>query len=234
MKKIIYFLVLPLILLSDNKMIINYWAPFSGGDSRPMQFIVDKYNNSQNKVIVNFKVFLWADYYKNLKENINKKDTVDIAIVHGSKLPEFTEKGQLFPLKELAKKAKIDFNEFTEDTKDMIKFNDDYYAIPIDTHLLITYFNKKLIKDANLLDEHDNLKEPANEKELVEFFKKIKKTLPKDMEALGQPIDNVFPFWLWYSFYNQMENNGYIKDNKALFNNPPGTKSTGTADHFKG
>lgn len=206
-------------------MVINFWTPFSGGDSRPMQFIVDKYNKSQNKAVVNFKVFLWEDYYKNLKENINKKAMVDIAVVHGSKLPEFTVKNQLSPLKELAKKAKIDFDEFTEDTKKLIKFDNDYYAIPIDTHLLLTYFNKKFIKNAGLLDNKNNLKEPANEKELLVFFKKDQKESPKDIEAFGQPIDNIFPFWLWYSFYNQMENDGYIKGNKALFKNEQALKA---------
>lgn len=226
MKKLLLTLLFPMILLSSDKIMINYWTLFSGGDSRPMQFIVDKYNESQDKVVVNFKVILWAQYHKELKENIAKKNHIDLAIIPGSKLSEFIVKDQLTPLKDLAKEINIDWNSFTKDTKDLIKFDNDYYAIPIDTHLLLTYYNKTLLKLSSLVDEKGQLKEPTNQNELLSFFKKIKATIPKDLKALGQPIDNVFPFWLWYSFYNQINDNpGYIKDKKVLFNNDKALKA---------
>jgi multiple sugar transport system substrate-binding protein len=226
MKKLILILVFPLILLANDKIVINYWTLFSGGDSRPMQFIVDKYNESQDKVIVNLKVILWAEYHKKLKENINKKDHIDLAIIQGSKLSEFIVENELTPLKEIGKKININWDEFTDDTKNLIEFKNNYYAIPIDTHLLLTYYNKAFLKKASLLDNKDNLKEPKNKEELIDFFKNLKASIPKGVVALGQPIDNVFPFWLWFSFYNQIQNNeGYIKDNKVLFNNPNGLKA---------
>ena len=120
----------------------------------------------------------------------------------------------------LVKKTQLQWNEFVPQTVNAVKFNDSYYAIPIDTHLLLTYYNKKYLENMDLLDENAHLKIGTSEKDFIAFFTQLKKNLPKDVKALGEPIDNILPFWIWFSLYNQIEGaSEYIKDNKAAFNN---------------
>ncbi|MEA3383489.1 MAG: extracellular solute-binding protein [Campylobacterota bacterium] len=208
---IVLFVLIPILLFSKDKTYLEYWTPFTGGDARPMQFIVDKFNSSQDEIVVNMKVIEWAKYYPLLLKSINTKKSPDVAIVHASKLSEFISSNLLKELKD------IKTEQFTKKTINSVRFNSKLYGVPIDTHLLLAYYNKEYI---------DKLENKMSENEFIEFFKTLQTKLPKDVVALGQPIDNVFPFWIWYTFYNQIDGGGkYIENNKAVFNNKAGLKA---------
>ncbi len=208
------FILLPISLLSNDKIVIEYWTPFTGGDARPMQFIVDKFNAEQNDIVVNMKVINWADYYPILIESIKNNTSPDVAVVHGSRLAELISQNQLEEIEN------IEEREFTPNTIKSVVFDGKYYGIPIDTHLLMTYYNKKYIKDSSVLTKK------MSPEQFVNFFSNLKNNLPKDITSLGQPIDNVYPFWIWYTFYNQIDSGGkYIENNKAAFNNSEALKA---------
>jgi len=226
MKKLLIFILFVLSLESKEKVVVDYWTPFSGGDARPMQFIVDKFNASQDEIVVNMSVIEWAKYYPKLTNAINAKTPPDIAIVHSSKLSEFVVMGALNPIENYETSKNIDWSDFIESVLDDISFGDLHYAVPIDRWLLLTYYNKKYLSDAGLLKENGDLKIKDGKDGVVEFFKILKDSIPKGIVGLGQPIDNVFPFWIWFSLYNQIEGGGgYIKHNQVAFDNESALKA---------
>lgn len=217
MKILLFIYCITLTLIAQDKIVLNYWTPFSGGDARPMQFIVDKFNKSQNKIVVNMKVIKWADYYSGFDKYINTPNSPNIAIAHASKLSELISKKQILNLSSFSNSLPINWDRLHPLALENVKFGNDYFAVPIDIHLLLTYYNKKYVQNFNQI---------KNEKNFIEYFRQLKNTLPKEITPLGQPIDNVFPFWLWLTFYNQQNGGGeYIKNNKAGFNNEAGLKA---------
>jgi multiple sugar transport system substrate-binding protein len=227
LKQLFLFLFfMQLSLYGNGKVLLEYWTPFTGGDARPMQFIVNKFNNSQDEIIVNMKVITWAEYYDKLELSVKSNKSPDIAIVHASKLAELIADNQLTNITKATQTISLDWSEFSKNSLSAVTFNNNYYAIPIDTHLLLTFYNKKYLKEAKLLDQNENLKIDSNEKGVLDFFHTLKQKLPQNVQAFGQPINNIYPFWIWFSLYNQIQNGGeYIVNNKAAFNNEAGLKA---------
>ncbi len=191
-----------------------------------MQFIVDKFNASQQETTVTMHVIEWAKYYPKLLEALAAGTPPDIAIVHASKLAQFKSLDGLVNLSSFDKEVAFEWEDFSPWIREAVTFDKNYYAVALDRYLLMTYYNKRYLKEVGLLDANGTLKAPIGEAQTLRFFHKIKTYLPSKITALGQPIDNVFPFWIWYSLYHQIEGGGaYIEDNKAAFNNASALKA---------
>jgi len=216
----IFFIVA---LIGNEPPITNlkYWVLFSGGDARPMQLMVDKFNSSHKHINVKMELIKWADYYPTLNKNINTKNTPDIAIVHASLLPWYVEQNALADLNSY----QIPWGNFSPHLLQAIRFDQKYYALPLDMHPQVLYFNKKYLKEAHLLDKNGHPIMGSGVDGFVEFLQKLQKSLPPDVVPFSTPNNNVLNWWLWYSLYSQQENGGYIVNNKASINNKAGKKA---------
>ena len=226
MKTIFILTFIVLSLFSKEKINLNYWTPFTGGDARPMQFIIDKFNKSQTNITVTMKVLEWGDvYYNTLSSSIGTKNSPDISIVHGSKIAEFVSGDKLIPIDEIMIPEKIKWDNFTDISLSNAKYKNKYYGIPIDNYVLMMFYNKKYLKSSGVLDKNGKLQIKNGGDNLIELFINIKKNLQEDVVVLGQPIDNVFPFWIWFTLYFQTGNHAYIENNQVSFNNKDGLKA---------
>lgn len=200
---------------------LKYWVLFSGGDARPMQLMVDKFNTSHKHINVKMKIIKWAEYYPTLNKNIHTKNAPDIAIVHASLLPWYVHQNALADLNPY----EIPWKNFSPHLIQAIRFDQKHYALPLDMHPQVMYFNKKYLAQAHLLDKNGNPIIRSGIEGFVEFLQKLQKSLPPDVVAFSTPNDNVLNWWIWYSLYSQQKNGGYIVNNKAAINNKAGRKA---------
>jgi multiple sugar transport system substrate-binding protein len=200
---------------------LKYWVLFSGGDARPMQLMVDKFNASHKKINVEMKIIRWAEYYPTLNKNIHTKNAPDIAIIHASLLPWYVQRNALCDLTPY----NIQWQDISPKLLQAIRFNQKYFALPLDMHPQVLYFNKKYLAQANLLDKNNQPIIGSGIDGFVTFMQKLQQSLPPDVLPISTPNNNVLNWWIWYSLYSQQENKGYIINNKAAFNNPSGKKA---------
>lgn len=197
---------------------LHYWVLFSGGDARPMQLIVDKFNAQHPNINVKMKVIRWSRYYDRLTDSIKNNKTPNIAIVHASLLHRYIESKQLTNLDSYG----IQWQEFSPTLLQYMQYKKSHYAVPLDTHPQLLYFNKKYLRQANLLDKNQEPIIEAGVDGFINFLTTLKKKLPEDIRPLATANLNVYPFWIWYSLYMQHKDAHYITDNKASFNNKAG------------
>jgi len=219
---LILILFIPLILNGAKATHLDYWVLFSGGDARPMKLMVDKFNFKHPHINVKMKVIRWSEYYETLDISIKKDEVPSIAIVHASLLEKYIKLNVLLNLDN----QEIHWDNFSKNLLSYIKYENSNYALPLDTHPQLLYFNKRYLKKVGLLNENEMPIINEGASGFIEFFKILKEGLPEGVRPLSSANVNVYPFWIWYSLYMQQNlNQGYISKDKANFNNEAGKKA---------
>src|SRR6056297_1309085 len=180
MKKLTLLLVVSLVfLLSFNVMAetvtVEYWNLFGGGDAEFMDKIVKEFNATHDNIEVDSTRLEWAEYYTKLKTATASGNGPDVAICHVTRLPEMINEGLAVPVDSAAEKVGISWNEFNQNILQGTEKNGKHYAVPLDTHPLVLYYNKDMLSEAGLLDE--------NGKPKINDYMSFLKTLKEDLSA---------------------------------------------------
>jgi len=215
---------------SSSKLRITFWSPFSGGDGQFMAELVQQYNlENKDHVKVEQINNNSGDYYSKLSTAIVTEEAPDIAIVHSAKYSQYVPAEFLTDLNDLAQEAGVDWNAFNSTILKSTVADRKHYGIPLDTHLEVMYYNKTLLKQAGLLDDHDKPILANGEEGFRQFLRQIRAHVPPSVTPLAEPSVRIDSFWLWYSFYNQMNMDGgrfYADDSQtAGIDNPAALQS---------
>ncbi|RWZ54506.1 ABC transporter substrate-binding protein [Halobacillus fulvus] len=205
---------------------LDYWVPFSGGDGEYMAEMVDEFNSSQDDIQVNMLNVDWGEYYTKLRTALASNTAPDVSIAHQSKLSELVPTGALTDLSQVAEEVEFDWSNISENQLEATVFDDKNYAVPLDSHALIMYYNKDYLADAGLLDENEEIKMEPGVDGFVSMLEELQASLPDGVFPFASQTDDVHPFWIWYALYSQMEDGGeYITDDQASFNNAAGEEA---------
>ena len=197
---------------------LTFWSLFTGGDGEWWNSIVDQYNKSQNPSHpVTSITLVWADYYTKLQTAIATGNGPDLGVSHVSKLYELAETGAIEPLDDYLKELKINLADSYEKASiDAVTVDGHVYAIPLDTHAEVMYYNLDLLKKAGISEE--DVKAVKSSKDFDALLKKCKDSLPEDVSPLALTNDSDDPFRVWYA--------GYFQAGGKDFVNEDGTKCT--------
>jgi multiple sugar transport system substrate-binding protein len=205
---------------------LQYWTPLSGGDGDYMKSMVDKFNESQKEVKVEMLNFPAAEYYTKLRTAIASKQGPDVAIAHTSKLPELIPANAMESLDEVAEEAGIDWSTFNPNILNALVNDGKHMAIPLDTHAQIMFYNKKILRDAGLLDSNDKPNIPAGSDGFLTYLADIKSKVPADVMPFATTSAGSQPFWSWWTLYSQLGGQLISEDGtKAAFNNEKGLQA---------
>lgn len=207
---------------------LNYWTPFSGGDNLFMTEMVDEFNKEHKNIQVVQMNSRLDDYYSRLRTAILAGNAPDVAVIHASSLPQFVQNGYVEDLSEPAKDAGMDWNAYNKSIMKAALFQGQPYAVPLDTHVLVMYYNKTFLEQAGVLNEQGKPVLERGEAGFTKFLQTIKQAVPGDIAPLAQPSTRIDSVWLWWSFYNQIQGGGkfYNQDgSQAVFNNRAALKA---------
>ncbi|MFD0673011.1 ABC transporter substrate-binding protein [Cohnella sp. GCM10027633] len=202
---------------------IQYWTPFSGGDNQFMAQMVDRFNKEQSAIQVVQTNSRLDDYYSRLRTAILSGNAPDVAIVHSTSLPQFVQNGYIEDLTEPAEKVGLDWKRFNPNILASTMYGGHSYSVPLDTHALVLYYNKKHLGQAGLLDSSDRPVIRQGPEGFKSFLEQIRRAVPADVAPLAQPSTRIDTVWLWWSLYNQMADGGAFFDEQgttAVFDNP--------------
>lgn len=202
---------------------LEYWTPFSGGDNQFMTQMVNQFNDEHPHIHITQVNSRLDDYYSRLRTAIMSGNAPDIAILHQTSLPQFVKNGYIESLEETATSISLDWSGFNENVLDSVVYDGEPYAVPLDTHALVLYYNKTYLREAGLLDREDKPRLDSGAAGFETFLKKLKDTVPQGVAPMAQPSTRIDSVWLWWSLYNQIDGGGKFYNEEltaAVFDNP--------------
>lgn len=195
---------------------LQYWTLLNGGDGARMKQLVDGFNASQGDYKIETTTLNWGEpFYTKLKTASAMGSGPDMATIHLSKISGFTQTQGLEPIKaDILAKAGYDSSKLFPLLWKQSSVDGQSYALPIDTHAMVLYYNKRIAAKAGLLDEEGKLKPIAS---LDQFEAALKSV--KDQGAMGLSMEtspmSYMPYRLWLSMISQqggktIENNQFV------------------------
>ena len=156
---------------------ISFWHLFSGGDGERMAQMLDGFAKSDAGIKVEPVTLTWGPpYYTKLQLAAVGGRPPDVAISHATRLGSLAPAGLVMELTpELLDKHGITEDKFEPAVWKRGQFKGKQYAIPLDTHPFVLYYNTDLAKKADLLGEDGRLRPLNGEKEVLDAFSAFKK-----------------------------------------------------------
>lgn len=190
-----------------------------------MQFMVDEFNHLHDNINVRMRVIRWDEYYASLNSSLKNQNAPEIAVIHATSLLSYYQNNYLTDISSVFAKQNLT-DSFSPALTNLVKFNNHYYALPIDMHPLVMYFNNKYLRQANLLDEQGQPIIQAGVAGFIDFLTTLKRSVGHKAVVFATPNDGIIPFWFWFSLYHQQDNAPlHLLNNSANFNNPHGLKA---------
>jgi hypothetical protein len=149
------------------------WTLLSGGDGARMRALVDDFNASQREVRVTSTTLKWGEpFYTKLITSSVVGAGPDLATVHLSRLVNLAGGGVLRPIAD-AELAAVGLKggDYLPRQWEKSRYEGPTYAVPLDMHPLVLYYNKTLAGKAGLLDADGRLKPIEGVDALTDAFR---------------------------------------------------------------
>ena len=204
---------------------LRMWTLLSGGDGARMAALVERFNASQREVRVTSTTLKWGEpFYTKLITSSVVGAGPDIATVHLSRMTNLAGGGVLRPIAphEL-QDAGLAPGDFYPRQWQKSQHAGKTYAIPLDLHPLVLYYNKTLVGRAGLLDASGVLKPIEGFDALTHAFRAVR-------QATGRPgmtmesSQSSYAIWrLWITMLAQR--NAPLIENGRFAYGPAGVDS---------
>jgi multiple sugar transport system substrate-binding protein len=164
---------------------ISFWNPFGGGEGEFAERIVQNFNNSQKEVYVKQLRLESNEYYVKLSTALSSGKGPDVAVAHVDRMSPFVKAKQIMPLDDLASEVGFDFKDLEESNVRSVSFMSKPYALPLDTHFHMLYYNKAILKKAGLLNDDETPKLAVSTPEaFIQMLQQIQAKVP-DIEPFA-------------------------------------------------
>ncbi|HET6560293.1 MAG TPA: extracellular solute-binding protein [Marmoricola sp.] len=179
---------------------IIYWHLFGGGDGANMAKMVDKFRESSGKS-VEATLLPWGNpYYTKLALAASSGRPPDVAVAHLSRLPLLARAGLLEPVADQFTEAGITEDKFTPAAWEKATVDGTTYAVPLDTHPFVMFYNTALAKKAGLVnDAGDGLKPMSDADDLVEAIKAMRDAAGGDYGAVTTVTADPSTCWRFFT-----------------------------------
>ena len=195
---------------------IVWWDFLSGGDGVRMKSMIDEFNKEHaGKVKIDATTLEWGvPFYSKVQTSAAVGQGPDVMTYHELRMPLGVSTGTLSPLapEELAASG-IKASDFGPANWKAAQGPDGkQYAVPLDIHSIILYYNKDLLKKAGLLGDDGK---PKGLDGQANWDAALAKLTTKDVTALAVPNDGGSGWRIFYTLLNQ-QGGEFLKDGKFL------------------
>jgi multiple sugar transport system substrate-binding protein len=182
---------------------VTFWHLFGGGDGARLAAILDEIDAEHADSDVRELILPWGNpYYTKLALAAVGGSPPDVAVMHATRIPAFGPAGLLEELTpELLARHGLEAEGFLEEPWKSGQSGGRQYAIPLDTHPFVLYYNTDLAEKAGLL-EGEQLKPLDGPDALLDAFTAVKEETGKTgvvFETRG-----VTPWRLFLTLYSQL------------------------------
>ncbi|GGR65156.1 extracellular solute-binding protein [Streptomyces roseolus] len=197
---------------------LRFWHLFGGGDGVNMQKMLDDFRAAHPDVELEDTTLQWgAPYYTKLGMAGAGGRAPEVAALHMARLAGFGPGRLVDPFDlDLLAEAGVRPADFPEDLWRRGRIDGRQYAVPLDTHPLVLYYQTDICRKAGLMDG-ERLKTVEGAAEFTEALRAAKKvtgTAALVTETLGP--DCITPWRLFSTFYSQTGGTVLTPDGKGL------------------
>jgi multiple sugar transport system substrate-binding protein len=138
---------------AGGQQTVSFWHLFGGGDGERLTGILADMAAENPGSDVRELILPWGNpYYTKLALAAVGGSPPDVAVVHATRLPSFAPAGLLEELTpEMLARHDLDADRFLEEPWKSGQSGGRQYAIPLDTHPFVLYYNTELADKAGLL-----------------------------------------------------------------------------------
>jgi len=179
---------------------VIYWHLFGGGDGANMATMVSNWQKSSGKS-VEATLLAWGNpYYTKLALAASSGRPPDVAISHLSRLPLLAQAGLLEPIGDQFSAVGITQDKFTTAAWKKATVGGTPYAVPLDTHPFVLFYNIPLAKKAGLLNAAgDDLKPMQGADDFINALKAMKDAGGGDFAAVATITADPSTCWRFFS-----------------------------------
>jgi multiple sugar transport system substrate-binding protein len=185
---------------------LQYWDLFGGGDGVRMQDMLANYRKQNPSVDFKGTTFAWGNpYYTKLSLATIGTKPPDVAISHLTRMKTLQGADLLQELKtEDLERAGISPDNFNQRAWEAGLVNGKAYAIPLDTHPFVMFYNTAVCKKAGLLDSAGKLIPFKGEAAFLNAMKKAKAVTGKYGGVVALNTEIVTSWRIFQSLYAQL------------------------------
>ncbi|MEV5893456.1 extracellular solute-binding protein [Nonomuraea fuscirosea] len=191
---------------SRSSQEITFWHLLTGGDGERMNAIVTKADAALPDAHIKQIVLAWgAPYYTKLAMSAAGGRAPDLGIAHMSRLAGYAPGGLLDPwdLNRLARYG-ITEQSFTAPAWKSSMVDGKTFALALDSHTFVAFFNTELAEKAGLLESGGKLPEIKSLDDMKKLGREFKKVTGKPYGlAYGFLGDGAQLWRLFWTFYTQ-------------------------------
>lgn len=186
---------------------VVWWDFLSGGDGVRMKQLLSDFNaQHQGKIKIDATTLEWGTpFYAKVQTSAAVDEAPDIMTYHASRLPLAVKQGVVQEITADDWKAMgISKDDYAESTWNAVTIDGKQYAVPFDTHPIVLYYNKDILKKAGLLTEDGKPKGLESRQAFTDTLKALKAAGVKF--PLGSvTADGNFMFRTVYSLMGQQD-----------------------------
>jgi multiple sugar transport system substrate-binding protein len=184
---------------------VDYWDLFGGGDGVRMQQMLDVFREEHPELGLQAVTLAWGNpYYTKLSLATLGDQPPDVAVSHLSRVPTFVAAGLLQELTPADLEAHgMTQDNFSERAWEGCQVDGKTYALPLDTHPFVLFYNTDICEQAGLLDG-DQLVSLDGTDQLVEALTKAKEVSGQWGAVCSLDADTATNWRLFQSFYSQL------------------------------
>jgi multiple sugar transport system substrate-binding protein len=178
---------------------VIFWHLFGGGDGANMATMVKNYQQKSSQS-VEATLLSWGNpYYTKLSLSASSGRPPDVAISHLSRLPLLAQADLLEPVGDQFGTEGVTQDKFTPAAWKKATVNGTPYAVPLDTHPFVLFYNTSLAKKAGLLNAAgDDLKPMKNSDDFVAALKAMKEANGIDFAAVATITADPSTCWRFF------------------------------------
>ena len=191
---------------AGKTVVIRFWNGFTGPDGRTMLKMVRRFNQENPDVRVLMQRMAWGTYYNKLFVAGLGGRAPEVFVVHTDVIPRFQQTDVLRAVDDLVKGANgIDAADLAPNVWKAVEKDGQHYALPLDCHPLGLYYNKRLFREAGIVDERGEARPPRTRTEFLDAARR----LTRDSNGDGRPDQWGFVFtWFRTNCYAVMRQFG--------------------------
>jgi multiple sugar transport system substrate-binding protein len=185
---------------------VEYWNLFGGGDGVRMEQMEDGYRKANPNTPLQAVTLAWGNpYYTKLSLATVGAKPPSVAVSHLTRMKTLQEADLLQEMhpEDLARHG-MSAEMFNKRAWDAGLVNGKIYAIPIDTHPWVLFYNTKICGQAGLLDGAGNLKPIQGPDAFTEALTKVKQVTGQYGATHGINADTATTWRFFQTLYSQL------------------------------
>jgi multiple sugar transport system substrate-binding protein len=185
---------------------VTFWDLFGGGDGVRMADMLKTFQQGHSQFGLQHVTLAWGNpYYTKLSLATIGDQPPDVGVSHASRLSTFVQSNLLQELTpDVLGKHGLTPDKFNKTTLDAVTFNGKQYAVPLDTHPLVLFYNTDICKKVGLLNPDGSLKSMDGPDTFVQAMSAVQTSGVQWGAVSGVNNDTATNWRLFQTFYSQL------------------------------